>query len=131
MSYKPNISGFVDFCSYHTNGEPIYFVDGHLYNGFDMLVSAHYRYNFLFASSLREVEKAIEKNWYMFDVEESNAFYYPNDNMFSGDNSQHHIPGYILRLKRKYGGQSDAELQRFWEKYKKNKKEINNYDVST
>ena len=118
MDYIPNISGFVDFLCYHSTGEPIYFVDGQLKNGFDLLIPVHHRYNFLFASSLREIEKAIEENWYMFDTEETNAFYYPNDNMFSGDNSQYHIPGYVLRLKRKYGGQSDVALELFRKKYK-------------
>ena len=36
MYYIPNISGFVDFCSYHANGEPIYIVNDSLYADFDM-----------------------------------------------------------------------------------------------
>lgn len=101
-NYIPNISGFVDFCEYHANGEPIYFVNGRLYAGYDMLVRIDYRYNFLFEESKRETEKAILENIYMFDVKESNNFYYPNDNMFSGDNSERGIKGQILTLKEKY-----------------------------
>lgn len=97
MKYKgtPNISGFVDFCSYHSNGEPIYFVNGKLYAGFDMLTMIECRYNFVFPESILE-------NMYMFDVEETNKFYYPNDNMFSANNSIKGVKGQILVLKEKY-----------------------------
>lgn len=101
--YIPNISGFTDFCEYHANGEPIYFVNGHLYAGFDMLVRINSRYNFLFDDSKSVVEKAIAENMYMFDAEETQSFYYPNDNMFSMSNAEKNIKGYVLKLKRKYG----------------------------
>lgn len=100
--YIPNISGFVDFCCYHSDGNPIYLVNGQLYADFDMLVSIGYRYNFLFENSKREIEKAISDNMYMFDIEETDKFFYPNDNMFSMDNSIRNIKGNILTLKRKY-----------------------------
>ena len=73
--YIPNISGFVDFCEYHANGEPIYFVNGRLYAGFDMLIRIDYKYNFLFEDSKMNIEKAITENMYMFDIEETYAFY--------------------------------------------------------
>ena len=98
----PNISGFVDFCSYHSQGYPIYFVNGHLYAGFDMLASIEYRYNFVLKNSQKEIEKAIMENMYMFDVTETDKFFYPNDNMFSGDNSIRNIRGQVLVLKKKY-----------------------------
>ena len=100
--YIPNISGFVDFCEYHANGEPIYFVNGQLYAGFDMLIRIDYKYNFLFEDSKRNIEKAITENMYMFNIEETHDFYYPNDNMFSMSNAENNIKGYILRLKKKY-----------------------------
>lgn len=100
--YIPNISGFVDFCSYHTNGEPIYFVNGRLYAGFDMLCRIDYKYNFTSVKAQAETEKAIMENMYMFDVEETDKFYYPNDNMFSMSNAQKHIKGQILTLKENY-----------------------------
>lgn len=104
MKFKgtPNISGFVDFCSYHANGEPIYLVNGKIYASFDMLSMIECRYNFLFSDSKKETEKAIMENMYMFDVVETNQFYYPNDNMFSGNNSIKGIKGNILTLKKKY-----------------------------
>lgn len=98
----PNISGFVDFCSYHSKGYPIYFVNGHLYAGFDMLASIEYRYNFVLKNSQKEIEKAIMENMYMFDVTETDKFFYPNDNMFSSDNSIRNIKGQVLVLKKKY-----------------------------
>lgn len=98
----PNISGFVDFCSYHAKGEPIYFVNGKLYAGFDMLAMIECRYNFLSPKSREETEKAIMENMYMFDVEALSSFYYPNDNMFLGDNSMRKIKGLILTLKEQY-----------------------------
>ena len=104
MKYKgtPNISGFVDFCSYHANGKPIYFVDGKLYAGFDMLATLESKYDFVFSDSKKEIENAIKENMYMFNVEESNKFYYPNDNMFSANNSIKGIKGHVLTLKEKY-----------------------------
>ena len=100
--YKPNISGFADFCSHHADRSPIYFVNGKLYANFNMLVMIECKYNFLFPESKRETEKAIVENMYMFDIEETNRFYYPNDNMFSSDNSIRGIKGQILTLERKY-----------------------------
>ena len=100
--YIPNISGFSDFCSYHSNGTPIYFVRGKLYADFDMLTSIECRYNFVFSNSKSEIEKAILDNIYMFDIEETDQFYYPNDNMFSMDNSIKNIRGKVLTLKERY-----------------------------
>ena len=102
MTYIPNISGFVDFCSYHANGEPIYLVNGRLRAGFDALAGIDYKYDFTFSGTKAEIEKAIAENMYMFDVEETDKFFYPNDNMFSMNNSQKHIKGQILTLKKKY-----------------------------
>ena len=104
MRFKgtPNISGFIDFCSYHAKGEPIYFVNGKLYAGFDMLADIECKYNFYPPKSRAETEKAIRENMYMFDIEESSSFYYPNDNMFSGNNSMRRIKGLILTLKEQY-----------------------------
>lgn len=99
--YIPNIGSFADFCSYHANGQPIYFVDGRLYAGFDMLGRLDI-YRFTDMKTRAQVEKAISENMHMFDVEEVNSFYYPNDNMFSRDNSKRHIKGYVLYLKDQY-----------------------------
>ena len=104
MEYIPYISGFTDFIEYHSNGSPIYMVDHHLYAGLDMLTDISTRYNFTFANSKRQIEKAIKENIYMFNVIPTDEFYYPNDNMFSGDNSQYGIKGYILTVKDKYRG---------------------------
>lgn len=101
--YIPNISGFVDFCEYHANGEPIYISGGNLYADFDMLKRLDCKYNFVFANSRQEIEKAIADNMYMFDVEETQQFYYPNSNMFSMSNAERNIKGFVLRLKKKYG----------------------------
>lgn len=100
--YVPNISGFVDFCEYCMDGKPIYFVSRHLFAGFDMLCDLRYYFNFIFPNTKKEIENAIQENLYMFDIFETNAFYYPNDNMFSGDNSEYGINGYVLKIKEKY-----------------------------
>lgn len=101
-NYVPNISGFVDFCSYHSNGEPIFFVGGRLYAGFDMFVKIEYRYNFVYEDSRSEIEKAITENLYMFDIKMSSRFYYPNNNMFSMSNAMEDIKGMVLTLKSRY-----------------------------
>lgn len=101
--FIPNISGFVDFCEYHARTKlPILIVNGNLVASFDMLVGINNCYNFTNAKAKKEIEKAIMENMYMFDVEENVGFYYPNDNMFSPDNSQHGIRGQVLTIKRKY-----------------------------
>ena len=101
-NYKPNISGFVDFCEYHQNGEPIFFVNGRLYASYDMMVRLDTRYNFIFEDTKENIEKAIKTNFYMFNALSTNAFYYPNDNMFSHPCPIERIDGYVLTLKRKY-----------------------------
>lgn len=101
-NYIPNISGFADFTEYHRKGNPIFMANGHLFAGFDMLVDLRVRYNFTFEDSKNQIEKALHKNMYMFDVEEVNDFYYPNDNMFSGDNSERGIKGCVLTIKKEY-----------------------------
>lgn len=102
MSYIPNISGFVDFCGYHANKEPIYIVNGKLYATLDMCCHISDRYNFTNSRVKEEVEQAIKDNIYMFDIEKTNKFYCSNDNMFSMSNAQYHIKGEVLTLKRKY-----------------------------
>lgn len=67
-----------------------------------MLASIEYRYNFVLKNSQKEIEKAIMENMYMFDVTETDKFFYPNDNMFSSDNSIRNIRGQVLVLKKKY-----------------------------
>lgn len=100
-NYIPNISGFADFCEYHADGKPIYIVDGKLRHSLCLLSDIRYKYNFLFDCKA-EIEKTIVENMHMFDVEETKGFYYPNDNMFSGNNAIRNIKGQILTLKKKY-----------------------------
>ena len=100
--YKYNVSGFSDFCSYYASGEEFYFVDGRLKPSLDLLTSDSYLpFNFWFDCK-KEIEEAIKENLYMFDIKETNSFYYPNDNMFSRSNAEYNIKGYILKLKKKY-----------------------------
>lgn len=65
-----------------------------------MLVSIKYKYNFTNTKVKTEVEHAIQKNLYMFDILNTNAFYYPNNNMFSMSNAEKNIKGQILTLKK-------------------------------
>lgn len=100
--YIPNISGFADFCKYHSDGSPIFWVNNRLHAGLDMLQRLDTRYNFIFPDTRVKIEEAIQRNLYMFDFEPTRGFYYPNDNMFSGNNSESYIKGYILTLNKKY-----------------------------
>ena len=100
--YIPMISGFNDFCFFHKSGEPIYLVDGKLQAGYDLLVDIKHRYNFTDSKVQSEVEQAIQENLYMFDITESNQFFWPNDSMFSGDSSESNILGQKLVIKPKY-----------------------------
>lgn len=103
IKYVPMISGFTDFCCFHSStDEPIYLVNGKLYASSDLLVGIEHKYNFTDEKTKSEVEKTIQENLYMFDIKESNGFYYPNDNMFSANNAEKNISGQILTLKEKY-----------------------------
>ena len=101
-TYIPSISGFSDFCQQHMHGEPIFLVNGKLYAEFDLLVNIKYRYHFTEHDSKQKIEQAIQQNMYLFDVRESNRFFYPNTNMFSGDCSEYGIKGQVLVIKEKY-----------------------------
>ena len=100
-NYIPNISGFADFISWHGNGKPIYLVNGHLVPDFCLECNINYFFNFWFDCK-EEIEKAIQENLYMFDIKESDDFYYPNTNMFSMSNAEYGIKGLILTLKKQY-----------------------------
>lgn len=104
MQWKgvPKIENFQDFCKYHADGEPIYLVRGKLYAGFDMLAAIECQYGFPSARCRMDVEKAIQDNMDMFDVEETKRFYMPNDNMFSRSNAVSYICGQVLVLKEAY-----------------------------
>lgn len=100
--YRPIISGFVDFLQFHASGEPIYIFEGHLQSGFDLLVPVAARYQFTNESVMTEIETALRKNKYFFDVENSSGFYWPNTNMFSSPCSLEHENGKIYTIKEKY-----------------------------
>ena len=103
MFYIPNISGFVDFISYHANyNKPIYFVNGHVTAGFCLNTRLDQKYNFFSDEVVGEINEAICENMYMFDVAKTNKFYSCNDNMFSRDNSVKNIEGLLLTVKRQY-----------------------------
>jgi len=105
MFYIPNISGFVDFISYHTNNnKPIYFVNGHVTAGFCLNTRLDQKYNFFSDEVVGEINETICENMYMFDVAKTNKFYSCNDNMFSRDNSAKNIEGLLLTVKRQFGG---------------------------
>ena len=103
--YVPLISNFADFCECHKKGELIFLVDGKLHADYDLLVRLDTRYRFPSPLVQKEIEEAIQKNMYFFDVRHSNMFFWPNDNMFSMSNAQYHIPGLILTVKEKYQNQ--------------------------
>ena len=106
MKFKntPNISGFVDLCSCMSMGmiKEILLVNNKIVASKELNCCIESAYNFCFDDSKVDCEKAIQQSLYMFDIVESNDFYYANDNMFSGSNAQHGIKGQILTLKDKY-----------------------------
>lgn len=105
--YIPNISGFADFCAAHGKGEPIYLVNGKLVADYCLEYPLSSKYNLLFNDSKKEIEKAIAQNLYMFNIKETNNFYYPNTNMFSHSNAIDNISGLVLILKNKYRNPED------------------------
>ena len=101
--FVPNINGFADFISYHANyNKPIYFVNGHVTAGFCLNTRLNQKYNFFSDEVVGEINEAICKNMYMFDVVKTNKFYSCNDNMFSRDNSAKNIEGLLLTVKEQY-----------------------------
>lgn len=97
------ICTFADFLEFHKN-EPVYWCQCSIRAGFDLLTSLKSKYNFDSDSTVKQINLALEKNMHMFDKEITTLFHYPNDNMFSHDNSVYHIPGLVLHLKKEYGG---------------------------
>ena len=97
-----NIAGFADLCEMHKD-KPIYIYNQEIVAGFDLLVDIKYRYNFI-DNCKKEIEDALRENLYMFDIERSSLFYWPNDNMHSHSNEMRGLKGYLLYLKPKYGG---------------------------
>ena len=106
MRYKntPNISGFVDLCSCLSMGmiKEVLLINKRIVANYELNCCIESAYNFIFDDSKSDCERAIEQSLYMFDIVETDRFYYANDNMFSGNNSQRNIKGQILRLKDKY-----------------------------
>lgn len=94
---------FADFLEFHKN-EPVYWCQCSIRAGFDLLVSLKSKYNFDSDVTEKLINLELEKNMHMFQKEETSLFYYPNDNMFSHDNSVYHISGLVLHLKKEYGG---------------------------
>lgn len=101
MSYVPKISGFTDLMIHHSDGSKVYFMNG-LVSGFCLEDSLKSKYDITDNEALQSINDAIKANWYMFDVKPTKSFYYPNTNMFSGDNSSRNISGFILTVKSKY-----------------------------
>lgn len=100
--YRPVISGFVDFIQYHADGRPFYMYSGSLCAGFDLLTPAENRYQFTGPEVKREIENAIKKNAYFFDVEGNDGFYWPNTNMFSAPCAFECLRGDVYTVKEKY-----------------------------
>jgi hypothetical protein len=104
MKFKntPNIGGYVDLCCYLATGKELLLVNNKIVANKELNCCVESAYNFLFSDSKLECERAIQENLYMFNITESNNFYYANDNMFSGSNAQYGIKGQVLKLKEKY-----------------------------
>lgn len=96
----PSIKDFDDFIQWHKEkDEPIYWAFDHLQYGFDLLCNINYKYDFADKGTRAKIEKSINDNWDKFDVEERSDFYYPNDNMYSYDNSTYGLKGYVLYVR--------------------------------
>lgn len=101
MCEKRMIKNYNDFLSYHSDGSKIYWCYDRLQYGLCLLCGIQNKYRFESEKVRDEIEHKIRSEWNnSFDVEETRGFYYPNDNMFSGNNAVYDIPGFILTLKK-------------------------------
>ena len=94
LSLPTEISSFNDFLN---KFDMFYFCYGSIQPGFCLEVAHSYHWQFTKGYSEEQLNADILANKNLFDWKESNEFYYPNTNMFSGDNSQIGISGYVVR----------------------------------
>lgn len=92
------VGNFQEFLNQYQN-KPIYYCDGFVPDVcLEYCVSSFI--TFVDGYSLKQLnadtKNGIENG--LFEIEKTNSFYYPNTNMFSGDNSIYGIKGCILKL---------------------------------
>jgi len=92
------INSFDDFLQ---KFDTFYFVFDSIQPSFCLEVAHYYYWTFDSGYSEQRLNKDILENRHMFSWRESFQFYYPNTNMFSGDNSQRDIKGWIVTKKSK------------------------------
>lgn len=95
MKKRVTFRSIEDFEKYCKNGNLIFYHNG-LRIGYDLLISFENFYR-LDGVTKKELEDWLIMNEKHFVVEESRHFYWPNDNMFSGDNSIKNVLGYVLK----------------------------------
>ena len=94
------IKNFEDFLKFHKDSRrPIYMVNGQLEPGYNMLIRIESVYHFSYPALEQIITKQLLANKKLFEIISTNRFYYPNDNMFSGNNSCTGIKGEVWSLK--------------------------------
>lgn len=94
------VGSFQDFLNQYQDS-PIYYCGGFVPDiCLEYCVSYYITFvdGYLLEQLNTDLKNGIEKE--LFETEKTSSFYYPNTNMFSGNNSQYGIKGYILRLKK-------------------------------
>ena len=94
------IKNFEDFLKFHKDSRrPIYMVNGTLEPGYNMLERIESVYHFSYPDLEQTIAEQLLANKRLFEIIPTNKFYYPNDNMFSGNNSWTGIKGEVWYLK--------------------------------
>jgi hypothetical protein len=90
------INGFDDFLQ---KFDTFYFAFDSIQPSFCLEVAHYYYWTFGCGYSEQQLNKDILNNKNSFAWSESRQFYYPNTNMFSGDNSEKNIQGWVVTKK--------------------------------
>jgi hypothetical protein len=90
------ISSYNDFLA---KFDSFYFAFDSIQPSFCLEVAHYYYWTFENGYTEQQLNKDILENKHSFTWSESREFYYPNTNMFSGDNSQKNIKGWVVTKK--------------------------------
>ena len=94
------ISSFEDFLSKFNQ---FYFAMDSIQPAFCLEYAHDSFWTFECAYSKQQLNTDIAANKHLFNWQETKAFYYPNTNMFSGNNAESNIKGYIVTKKTTKG----------------------------
>jgi len=130
MNKPVSISSFNDFLD---KFDEFLFQDGSIEPTYCLEVAHYHYFEFIGGYTEQQLNNDIIENKNMFTWEETNEFYYPNTNMFSGDNSKKGIKGYnVKRIKPKCAASNEeiSSCDKQEKLYDKTNQVLKNYGIT-